>query len=211
MKSKTGIAEIFYYLKRSIFHPFDAFYEIRFRKKGSTMLAAAILALFGILQCVSYQYTGFVINENDLASMNSISIFLTWILGFTLFVVSNWSVTTLLNGKGNMRHITNVLGYAIVPFLCTLAFQVFVSNFIIIEEAMIVYVISGIGLVWSLFMMLAGLCVIHEYGFGKTLVSILLTIAAAAIIMFIGILFFTLIEQMIVFLVSVAQEFGRRL
>ncbi len=203
--------EKLYYLKSAVFHPFDAFYEIRFRGRGSVPLAAGILVLFGILQCVSYQYTGFVINKNDLAAMNSVSIFLTWVLGFALFIVSNWSVTTLLNGKGNMGDILKVTAYSLVPIICTLTFQVFVSNFIILEEAMIVYVVTGIGTVWSLFMLLAGLCVIHEYGFAKTLAAIGLTFVAAAIIMFLGILFFTLIEQMVVFLISVGQEFLRRL
>jgi len=211
MKARAEAMEKLSYLKRAVFHPFDAFYEIRFRGKGSSLLAALILVLFGILQCVSYQYTGFVINTNDLTSMNSLSIFFTWVLGFVLFIVSNWSVTTLLNGKGNMGDILKVIGYALVPLTCTLIFQVFASNFIILEEAMIVYVVTGIGVVWSLFMLLAGLCVIHEYGFGKTLISILLTFAAAAVIMFLGILFFTLIEQMVVFVISVGQELARRL
>ncbi len=207
----STVKEKLFYLKSSVFHPFDAFYEIRFRGKGSIFLAVFILIFFGILQCVSYQYTGFVINTNDLSSMNSISIFLTWVLGFVLFIVSNWSVTTLLNGKGSMGDILKVVCYSLVPLTCTLIFQVFVSNFIILEEAMIVYVVTGIGVVWSLFMLLAGLCVIHEYGFGKTLASIFLTFVAAAIIMFLGILFFTLIEQMVVFVISVGQEFIRRL
>lgn len=207
----ANVKEKLFYLKSAVFHPFDAFYEIRFRGKGSTGLAVGILVLFGILQCVSYQYTGFIINTNELTSMNSVSIFLTWVLGFILFIVSNWSVTTLLNGKGNMGDILKVTTYSLVPFICTLVFQIFVSNFIIAEEAMIVYVVTGIGIVWSLFMLLAGLCVIHEYGFGKTMVAILLTFVAAAIIMFLGILFFTLIEQMVLFVVSVGQEFLRRL
>lgn len=208
---KETVKEKLYYLKQSVFHPFDAFYEIRFRGKGSVVLAALILALFGILQCVSYQYSGFVINLHDLAAMNSVSIFMTWVLGFMLFIVSNWSVTTLLNGKGNMGDILKVTTYSLVPFVCTLAFQVFISNFIIMEEAMIVYVVTGVGIVWSLFMLLAGLCVIHEYGFGKNLIAILLTFVAAAIILFLGILFFTLIEQMVLFVISVGQEFIRRL
>ncbi len=208
---KATVKEKLSYLKQSVFHPFDAFYEIRFRGKGSVPLAVLILAIFGILQCVSYQYTGFVININDLAAMNSISIFMTWVLGFVLFIVSNWSVTTLLNGKGNLGDILKVTSYSLVPFMCTLIFQVFASNFIIEEEAMIVYVITGIGIVWSLFMLLAGLCVIHEYGFGKNLIAILLTFVAAAIILFLGILIFTLIEQMVLFVISVGQEFIRRL
>lgn len=208
---KAIVKEKLYYLKSAIFHPFDAFYEIRFRGKGSTILAVLILVMFGILQCVSYQYTGFIINLNELASMNSISIFLTWVLGFVLFIVSNWSVTTLLNGKGGLGDILKVVTYSLTPFICTLILQIIASNFIILEEAMIIYVVTGIGVVWSLFMLLAGLCVIHEYGFGKNLIAIFLTFVAAAIIMFLGVLFFTLIEQMVLFVISVGQEFFRRL
>lgn len=208
---KAIVKEKLQYLKNAVFHPFDAFYEIRFRGKGSTLLAVLILVLFGILQCVSYQYTGFIINLNELASMNSVSIFLTWVLGFVLFIVSNWSVTTLLNGKGGLGDILKVTTYSLTPFICTLIFQIIASNFIIMEEAMIVYVVTGIGVVWSLFMLLAGLCVIHEYGFGKNLIAIFLTFVAAAIIMFLGVLFFTLIEQMVLFVISVGQEFIRRL
>ena len=208
---KAIVKEKLQYLKNAVFHPFDAFYEIRFRGKGSTILAVLILVLFGILQCVSYQYTGFIINLNELASMNSVSIFLTWVLGFVLFIVSNWSVTTLLNGKGGIGDILKVTTYSLTPFICTLIFQIIASNFIILEEAMIVYVVTGIGVVWSLFMLLAGLCVIHEYGFGKNLIAIFLTFVAAAIIMFLGVLFFTLIEQMVLFVISVGQEFIRRL
>lgn len=208
---KGAVKEKLHYLKYSIFHPFDAFYEIRFRHKGSVWLSFLILILFGVLQCISYQYTGFIINEHELVAMNSISVFVSWVSGFGLFIVSNWTITTLLNGKGNMADILTVVAYAMVPMMFTLAFQVFASNFIILEEAMIIYVLTGCGIVWSIFMLLAGLCVIHEYGFGKTLIAILLTFVAAAIIIFLGILFFTLLEQMVNFLVSVGQEFMRRL
>ena len=143
--------------------------------------------------------------------MNSISIFLSSSLAFVLFIVSNWSVTTLLNGKGNLAGILTVTGYSLVPLLIATAIKVFISNFIIEEEIMILQVIMGISIVWCLFMMIAGLCVIHEYTFGKNLISIFLTFVAAAVILFLGILFFTLIEQMVSFFVSVGEEFFRRL
>lgn len=203
--------EKLFYVKHAIFHPFDAFYEMRFRGKGSLLLAALSIILFGILQCVSYQYTGFVMNTAQIESMNSLSIFSTWVAGIILFIVSNWSVTTLLNGKGNMSDIAEVVGYALIPVEVGLTLQVILSNFIIMEEIMIVQVITAIGVVWFIFMMIAGLCTIHEYSFGKNLVAILLSFVAAAIILFLGVLFFTLIEQMVSFIVDVAREFIRRM
>ncbi len=208
---KAQIKEKLYYLKYSFFHPFDAFYEIRFRGKGSLPIAVLSIILFGILQCVSYQYTGFVMNTAQVAAMNSLSVFATWVAGFVLFIVSNWSVTTLLNGKGGLGDITKVIGYSLVPLELTMVVQIILSNFIIREEIMIVNVITGIGIVWFLFMIVAGLCTIHEYSFGKNIISVFLSFVAAAIIIFLGVLFFTLMEQMITFIVDVVQEFIRRM
>ncbi len=208
---KAQIKEKLYYLKYSFFHPFDAFYEMRFRGKGSLLIAVISIMLFGILQCVRYQYTGFVMNFTQVSAMNSLSVFATWVAGFVLFIVSNWSVTTLLNGKGGLGDITQVIGYSLVPVELATIVQIILSNFIIREEIMIVNVISGIGIVWFLFMIVAGLCTIHEYSFGKNIASVLLSFVAAAIIIFLGVLFFTLIEKMITFIVDVVQEFIRRM
>lgn len=200
-----------YYIKYSLIHPFDAFYEMRFRGRGSLLFAVISLVLFGILQCVSCQYTGFVMNMVEVDSMNSLSVFATWVSGFVLFIVSNWAVTTLLNGKGGIADITEVIGYSLIPVEVTMILRIVLSNFVILEEAMIVNVIAGVGIVWFLFMVVAGLCVIHEYSFGKTIASVLLTFVAAAIIIFLGVLFFTLVEQMVTFVMDVAKEFIRRM
>ncbi len=208
---KTELSEKLYYLKCSIFHPFDGFYEIRFRGRGSALLAILLLMIFGILRCVEYQYTGFIMNTNELETMNSLSIFSTTVLVLVLFAVSNWTVTTLLNGSGNLPAIITVLGYSLVPYMVGVIIKIFASNFIILEEAMILNVIVSLGLVWSIFMLVAGLLTIHEYTFGKNAAAIFLTFIAAIIIVFIGMLFFTLIEQMISFIVSVAQEMIRRM
>lgn len=198
------------YLKYSVFHPFDAFYEIRFRGKGSVKLAAILFLLYGILQCISYQYTGFVMNYNPIFYMNSVSIFVSALSVLLLFVVSNWSTTTLFNGKGSMKDIFIVLGYSLIPLLVVQSFCVFMSNFVIKEEVMILKALGGMGILWFAFMMLAGLCTIHEYTFFKNLVTLIVTAIAAALIILIGTLFLTLMEQMMSFFTSVVQEFLRR-
>lgn len=208
---RSVMREKLYYLKRALFHPFDGFYEIRFRNKGCFPIAVASIVLFGVACCIDYQYTGFVMNLNEISTMNSISIFSGALFGFVLFIVSNWSVTTLLNGKGNMKHITTVCGYSLIPLNVAMMIRVIFSNVIIEEEIMIINVVFAIGIVWFLFLLLSGLTVIHEYSFGKNIAAIFITFVAAAIIVFLGILFFTLIEKMLTFLITVGEEFVRRL
>lgn len=208
---KSDMREKLYYVKRALFHPFDGFYEIRFRNKGNFVFAVISILLFGIVCCVDYQYTGFIMNMNQISSMNSISIFSGAVFAFVLFIISNWSVTTLVGGKGNTKHITIVCGYALIPVILAMLVRVIFSNFVIMEEVMILNVVFAISIVWFLFLMLSGLTVVHEYSFGKNIASIFLTFVAAAIIIFLGILFFTLIEQMVFFIISVGKEFIRRL
>lgn len=210
MKGKK-IKERMFYLRYALFHPFDGFYEIKYRDKGSIVLATAILVLYGILQCISYQYTGFVMNYNAAFSMNSISIFISALSVFLLFTVSNWTVTTLFNGKGNMRDIYIVLCYSLLPMLLMNGITAFVSNFVIKEEVIILKSVQGIGVAWFVFVLLAGLCIIHEYSFAVNIKTLLATAVAAFIIVFLGILFFSLLERMYYFVSSVAQEVVRRM
>lgn len=208
---KSDLREKFYYVRRALFHPFDGFYEIRYRNQGSILIAVCSIIIFAIMCCVEFQYTGFIMNNHDISTMNSLSIMGSALLIFLLFIVSNWSVTTLLGGKGTIKHITIVCGYSFIPVIIAMLFRVIMSNFIIEEEAMIINVIYAIGIVWCVFLMLTGLTVVHEYSFTKMLACILLTAVAAVIIVFLCILFFTLIEQMVEFIVSVGKEFIRRL
>lgn len=209
--NKEQVKEKLHYLKYAVFHPFDGFYEIRFRDKGSLSIATIILILYGIMKCVSYQYTGFVMNFNAIHEMNSISLFISAISVLFLFIVSNWTVTTLFNGKGNMKNIYITLCYSLTPLLIMTALVTFLSNFVIYEEVLILYAIEGIAIVWFIFLMLAGLCMIHEYTFKVNLLTLAVTAVAAVIIVFLGVLFFTLIEQMLSFFISVLQEFARRI
>ena len=198
------------YLKLAMFHPFEGFYDIRFRGKGSLLLAVVILCLYGFIECAAYQYTGFVLNQNDIYEMNSVSIFLSYTLIVVLFCVSNWTVTTLFNGKGNFLSIFTTVCYSLMPYALGRLLMVFLSNYIIIDEAMIIYMIEGIGIVWSVFLVVAGLCVIHEYGLFQNLLAIFVSFVAAFIIIFILVLFLTLEEKMFGFAGDVVREFIRR-
>ena len=205
------VKEKMYYLRYALFHPFDGFYEIKYRKKGSTLIATIILILYGIIKCISYQYTGFIMNFNAIFEMNSVSIFISALSLIILFTVSNWTVTTLFNGKGNMRDIYIVSCYSLLPMVLINAFTGFASNFIIKEEVIILKSIQGIGAAWFVFVLLAGLCIIHEYSFAVNIRTLLATAVAAFIIVFLGILFFSLLERMYYFISSVAQEMIRRI
>lgn len=199
------------YLKAAQFHPFDSFYEIRFRNKGSVLLAFLLMVIYGIIQCAAYQYTGFIMNYKPIEEMNSVSIFISSISVLILFTVSNWTVTSLFDGKGKVKDIYIMLCYSLVPLIITNLLNVILSNYIIESEILIINMIKGIGVVWFIFLTISGLCVIHEYTLSKNILSLLATVVSAAIILFILVLLFTLEEKMFGFIGAVGREILRRL
>ncbi len=195
----------------SLVHPFDGFFEIRFRNHGSLLIATLLLVAYAVLNCLKFQYTGFPMNTNNIEEMDALSLFISVVSVVALFTVSNWTVTTLFNGKGKMKDIFIVVCYSLTVPLIGDALVTFASNFVTLDEVMILTSVQMMCYVYFAFLVIAGLTTIHEYGFGGSIMSIIMSVAAAAIILFIGILVFTMLERMISFFTSVAEELMRRM
>ncbi len=195
----------------SLVHPFDGFFEIRFRNHGSLLIATLLLIAYAVLNCLKFQYTGFVMNMHNIDEMDALSLFVSVISVVALFTVSNWTVTTLFNGKGKMKDIFIVVCYSLTVLIVGDVIVTFASNFVATEEVMILTSIQMVCYVYFAFLVVAGLTTIHEYGFGGSIMSIIMSVAAAAIILFIGILIFTMLERMVSFFSSVFEELMRRL
>lgn len=198
------------YLKYSIFHPFDAFYEIKWRGKGSMLLATLMYIAYGIMQVLAYQYTGFIVNGNPLFEMNSIAIMVMVFAPMLIFIISNWSVSTLYNGKGKVKDLYVLLGYALLPMIVTQMISVLISNIIIMEEASLLMAFNAMGIIWFLYLVFTGLSTIHEFTAKENIMTLLATAVAAIIIIFLCVLYFTLMEQIINFVTTITQEFMRR-
>lgn len=199
------------YWGHSLVHPFDGFFEIRFRNHGSVFLATLLLIAYSVLNCLKFQYTGFVMNTNNIAEMDALALFISTVAVVILASVSNWTITTLFNGKGKLKDIYIVICYSLTVLIIGDALVTFASNFVTTEEVMILTSIKLVCYAYFIFLLVAGLGTVHEYSFGGNLASMLMTIVAAAVILFVGILLFTMIERMFFFVTSVAEEFMRRI
>lgn len=198
------------YLKYTLFHPFDAFFEIKWRGKGSLLLATLIVILTGITSIMSYQYTGFIMNMNPLFKMNSVSLFILAVAPMFLFIVSNWSVSTLYNGKGKIKDLFMVIAYSLFPSLLFSLMTIFISNFVIMEEASLLYAFNSLGMAWFYYLAFCGLITVHEYTVKENIMTLLATVVAAIVIIFLCVLYFSLMEQMINFVMTFGQELLRR-
>lgn len=198
------------YMFHALIHPFDAFYQIKFVRKNRYTLPTIIMFLCGVTGILGFQYTGFILNHNPLFMMNSITIFVTTLFPYVLFMISNWSVTSLFDGNGSFGDIYIVLSYALVPKLIFDLLGIIFSSFVILEEAPLLYAFTAIGTIWFLFIVFCGLTVIHEYTVTTNIVTLIVSFFAAIVIVFLTMLYFTLIGKVIGFVYAVISELGKR-
>ncbi len=209
-KLKTIYNDYVKFPKYILFHPFDGFEEFKRYKKGKFSVAIVFIILFAFLRIFKFQYEGFIVNPNNPLMLNSLQEIFSVLLLIVLFTVGNWSVTTLMEGKGTYKEILMVTGYALFPLVIIGFPAVALSNFLTLEEialySLLLYV-AYISAGWMLFM---GILNIHQYGLSKTLIVFIATAISMSVMMFLGLLFFDLIQQVISFIAAIYEEISLR-
>lgn len=193
-----------------IFHPFDGFWDLKHEKRGSVRAATTILAL----TIFSFYYNsigrGYVLNPTNeystiFAQAGSV------IVPLALWVVANWCLTTLFEGEGSLKDVYVATCYALFPMVLTLIPATLFSNVVLSSETGIISLLINIGYVWTFMLIFFGAQVTHDYSLGKNLIMTVATIVGMAIVMFIGILFTSLVGNMVSFVTNIVVELQYRM
>ncbi|MDR1687003.1 MAG: YIP1 family protein [Clostridiales bacterium] len=196
------ISFLFYLLS----HPIAGYYELRHRNEGSVFLALIMVALFSLSFSLNRIYASFIVNNLDPRSVDSVRELAAVFLLFVLLCVGNWSITCLMEGEGRMKDIFTAVGYALTPMVLLTLPATLVSRFIGAYEEVFYYVLLAFAVVWTLILLMIGIMTIHNYTFGKTLVTLGLTFISMIIIIFLAALLVDLINQLYGFIYSIYME-----
>lgn len=211
---RLGLRETFrslWYAVYVVLHPFDGFWDLKYETRGNVSAATILVGLLVLANAFARQYTGFALNPRDLTKLNILMEISAVVLPLMLWVTVNWSLTTLLEGKGSYKDIYIASAFALTPLVLITVPMTIMSNFITLEEAAFYYVITSFAGLWALILMFIGNMTVHEFFTFKTVWSCLLTLAGMVLVGFIGLLFFSLIGEMITFVSSVYNEVTLRL
>ncbi|MCM1188943.1 MAG: YIP1 family protein [bacterium] len=193
-----------------ITHPFDGFWDLKREHRGTLAAAVTFAALTVLLLVVRKQGTAFLFNTNRLEDVDMMVDIVTVALLFVLWCVANWCLTSLMDGEGKMRDIAIFTGYSLLPMLLIQFPLVLVSHVITAEEGTFYYVFTVISYVWTAALLLLGMMITHQYSMKKTLLTTVLTLVGMAIILFIALLFFSVIQQFLTFIVTAYKEIRYR-
>jgi hypothetical protein len=191
-------------------HPIQGYRQFKEEKKGKTSVGLFYLAMMILASIFEYKYTGPVVAMYDQTKFSSISIIVYTIVPVVVLSVANWSITTLLDGKGKMKEIFLMGCYSFFPVVYTTFLCVILSNVVTENEVGFLNLLYIVATFLQGYLIFMGLVVLHEYGIGKTLLTFLFTIVATMVIMFIALLIFDLSQQIYGFLYSLYYEISMR-
>ena len=191
-------------------HPFDGFWDMKREKKGDIRVSLVILALVVVTDILSKQFTAFLFNPDKFAPMDVVFEVNKILLVFLLFCVSNWSVTTLMQGEGTFRDIVMMTGYACLPLVLIPLPVAILTNIAAYTEE--VYINAALALAWLWFfaLLLAGVMTVHQYSLGKMAATLAVTVVAMIAVIFICLLFINLFTQLVSFVYSIYKELSLR-
>jgi hypothetical protein len=187
-------------------HPLDGFWDLTHEKRGSLAAANVIVALAVLVEVLRLTLTNFQFITINMEYFNAIIVMMRILLPIFLWVVANWSLTTLMDGKGRMIDIYMAIAYALAPSVLINAVMIILSQVITFDEGAVYWVLSGFSALWTAILIIAGMMMIHDYSLSKTILSSLLTIVGMGIMVFIFVVFFSLISDAAAYFVSLYKE-----
>ena len=209
-KGRKTFWEELIYANHLILHPFDGFWDLKHEYRGSVRASFVWLALAILTFYYQSVGTGYVFNPRQ--NYSTILIQLSAVLvPVLLWSISNWCLTTLFDGEGSFKDIFVATCYALVPIPILIIPSVIISNFSLASEATIINLLVSIAFIWAGLLIFFGTMVTHDYSFGKNVITCLGTIVGMGVIMFIGILFSTLLAKIVSFISSIVIEITYRM
>ena len=192
---RKSLKEELLYAFHVILHPFDGFWDLKHEKRGSARSAFVIL----IVTILAYYYNtigqGYIFSPRPSTAFNIMSSVSAVLAPLLLWVVANWCLTTLFEGEGSMKDIFVASCYALTPLPLIMIPVTIATNFLTKSEAGVVTMLVTFAYIWLGLLVFFGMMVTHDYSAGKNILTCIATIVGMAFIMFIGILFSSLMAK----------------
>ncbi|MDD2647788.1 MAG: YIP1 family protein [Eubacteriales bacterium] len=194
-----------------LLHPFDGYWDLTHEKRGSMAAANTIMFFVLLTRILTLEFTNFQFMSVNWEYVNVFQECLSLLLPLIVFVTANWCWTTLFDGKGTFKDIYVGMCYSILPYPLIQLPLILLSNVITTEEGAFYYVFAALSLIWAVYLIVIAMMEIHDYSVGKTFLFTIMSLFGMLIIIFLLLLFLSLISDAISYFVSLYREIVFRL
>ena len=187
-------------------HPLDGFWDLTHEKRGTYAAANTILILTVMVRIMRLRYTSFLFVQVYWEDLNIFLYLASILFPLALWVVGNWALTTLFDGKGRLGQVYMATCYGLAPYpLFGFPMMIF-SNFVTVEEGAFYSVLSVFSLIYAGILVVVAMGQIHEYSASKNILFTVATLFAMLVMIFILMIFFSMISQGVAYFISLGKE-----
>lgn len=194
-----------------ISHPLDGFWDLTHEKRGTIAAANTILFLTVAIRLLKLRFTSFIFVQVYWEDLNIFLYIASIIFPLALWVIGNWGLTTLFDGKGKLGQVYMATCYALTPYPLVQFPLMIMSNFVTVEEQEFYTVLSALTLVYAAILVIAAMGQIHEFAASKNILFTVATLFAMLVMVFILMVFFSMISQGVAYFISLGKELLFRL
>jgi len=199
-------------VRYTLFHPTEGYEAcLKDNKRSLVKVSVICVILWFFSSSLKWQYSGYVFSQHAPEDFNIWVIFGQTYLVLGLFVLSNWFVSTMMDGNGRLIDIVFVSSTGMIPFMVYQIIYLLLSNALTAEEGSFLSLLAVVCCLWSAVLVFLGLKVIHEFTFGRNLAAIIYTLLGIFIILFLALLIWSLFQQLIMFVVTIANELSLKM
>ncbi|BBH22161.1 hypothetical protein Back11_35060 [Paenibacillus baekrokdamisoli] len=165
------------------FHPYEGYYQLK-GKKISFVFILSILLLTILVRAANVYKSGFIFHPVDRSTLNLgfelLFIFVPWLT----WIIANYLVCSVKGGEGRLREVLQASTFGLSPYLLISVIIIPLSNIVVLEEMIIVNVVSKVMLLWTVAHFFVMTQVIHNFEFLETLKNTVITTFTICIIWF---------------------------
>ncbi len=194
------------YCLHCIVRPFDGFWDLTHEKRGSVGAANTIIILVLITKLLDLGFTSFVFHPVNWRTVNLLMEIMSFLLPFAVYCIANWCLTTLFEGKGTLKDIYMGTAYAMTPYVLIQLPLILLSNAVTEEEGAFYTYFGYFSIIWCGLLIVASVMMIHDFLLGKAFVSLLFSAVGMLVIVFLMVLFFSLISDGFSYFYSLYKE-----
>ena len=187
-------------------HPFDGFWDLTHEKRGTMAAANVLLGLTFLTNIWNLRFTNFMFNDTRWDRINIWSEVLGVLAPLLIYCVANWCLTTLFDGKGRLKDIYMGMCYSLTPYILIMNPITIISNVVTKEEGAFIVYFEYLALGWAAALILVSVMQIHDYSLMKAILAIAFSIFGMLVIVFLIMLFFSLVSDAVAFFISVGKE-----
>ena len=206
---RTFISELAYGFYVML-HPFDGFWDLKHEKRGS--IRASLVYIAVTIAAFYYQSIGQGYLLNSTGAYSSIGEQVIGVLvPLFLFVISNWCLTTLFEGEGSFKDVFIACSYSLLPLPLLIVPATIASNFVTNSEVGIISMLSTVAFLWLGLLIFFGTQITHDYTMSKNIITVLGTVVGMVFIIFLVLLFSTLVGKMVSLVTNIVTELQYRM